>query len=358
MIRTDPKERGFEYRYGVKRQAGQDRKVVEASLGAEGTAVATETVTNLGRSLDNLEAAAVAGKTHNGEKLPLADLEELEALRKLNERASSEGKDVDYNASIRKSFRTDRRENRRRLVGAGSLGWRKGMSLLPSSESDVLTSKETCYGRASINERSKLSRVRKSSIFDSRSHRLKQAKRKGNRKCKQEKSSRRNAPEVVASSDPDLDPSGRPLDDLPSPTPTPENISSSSSCSLPTAIPKTTLKLFNNNGVVSIASRGGEESSPASSTTEAKVNRNETISASGTTKTGCSSSKGPGNAKGIQPENPCPTLLPGTGGRVRVIGRRRRKPLLASGERESQPAGNGKLCGRIQAGLEKRIHPC
>ena len=272
MIRTDPKERGFEYLSGVKRQAGQDRNLVEASLGAEGTAVATESVTNLGRSLDNLEAAAVAGKTRKGEKPPLTDVEELEALRKLNERASSEGKDVDFNASIRKSFRTYRRENRRRLMGAGSMGWRKGMSLLPSSESDVLASKETCYGRASVNERSKLSRVRKSSIFDSSSHRLKQAKRKGKRKYKLENSSRSNAPEVVASSDPDLVASGRPLEDLPSPTSTPDNFSSSP-CSLPTAIPKMTLKLFNNNGAVSIAS-------------------NKTTSASETTKTGCSSSKG------------------------------------------------------------------
>jgi len=278
VIRTDPKERGFEYLSGVKRQAGQDRNLVEASLGAEGTAVATESVTNLGRSLDNLEAAAVAGKTRKGEKPPLTDVEELEALRKLNESASSEGKDVDFNASIRKSFRTYRRENRRRLMGAGSMGWRKGMSLLPSSESDVLASKETCYGRASVNERSKLSRVRKSSIFDSSSHHLKQAKRKG--KHKRENSSRSNAPEVVASSDPDLvassNPnlvaSGRPLEDLPSPTSTPDNFSSSP-CSLPTAIPKMTLKLFNNNGAVSIAS-------------------NKTTSASGTTKTGCSSSKG------------------------------------------------------------------
>jgi hypothetical protein len=294
VIRTDPKERGFEYLSGVKRQAGQDRNLVEASLGAEGITVATESLTNLGRSLDNLEAAAVAGKTRKGEKPPLTDVEQLEALRKLNERASSEGKDVDFNASIRKSFRTDRRENRRRLLGAGSMGWRKGMSLLPSSDSDVLASKETCYGRASVNERSNLSRVRKSSIFDSSSHRLKQAKHKGKRKCKRVKSSSSNAPEVVASSDPDLvassNPnlvaSGRPLEDFPSLTSTPDNISSSSPCSLPTAIPKTTLKLFNNNGVVSIASRGDEESS--------KI---KTTGASGTTKTGCSSSKGQETSK-------------------------------------------------------------
>ena len=155
MIRTNPQDRGFEYVSGVKRQAGQDRNLVEDSLEVDGGTPSAATAGH-GDALDKLEASVVAGKTKGG-KVYQTEIEHLEALKTLNERVSAGGKDVDHNASIRKSFRTDRREHRKRSVGATSLGWKSGMTLLPSNDSDLLASKETVYGRASKDERSKLS---------------------------------------------------------------------------------------------------------------------------------------------------------------------------------------------------------
>jgi len=309
VIRTNPKERGFEYVSGVKRQAGQERNLFEAfllddgavtaTIAATATATATATTTAGDRtSLDGLEAAAVATK---GE----LEIGELEALRKLNEKASAAGKDVDHNASIRKAFRTDRREKRKRLVGGTTLGWNKGMALLPSSDTDVLASKEACFGRASRDERRTLSGLRKSSIFgvSSRSRRPEphRGKGRGNRNntgndvnvkaeagsemkvvVKRELSSGTNAPDPV--------PSGRAIsteEDLPvSPTPTPEIVSSSSIAVSVLAVStrilktKTTLRL-SNNAFVSVVAVGRGEESKSNSNSNSNSNPKAAASQSG-----------------------------------------------------------------------------
>jgi len=253
VIRTDPKERSYAYVSGVKLQAGQEKSLVEDGFLIEHADGSSGAKGNHKNSLDALEAAIVRKK--NG-KAPLTEIEELEALRKLNERASAEGNDVDHNALIRKTFRTDRREHRRRLVGGTSLGWKAGMALLPSSDGDVLASKEAVYGRASSNERKKLSGVRKSSIFDSKPSRRQRKKRQH-----RDPSSNSAAafPDAVGSSEaPDAVPS-RPLpdeNDLPSPPSTPDKPSSSSDTATHRA-PKQTLKLSNGSLSVAPARKGG-----------------------------------------------------------------------------------------------------
>jgi len=232
VIRTDPKERGFAYISGVKRQAGQERNLVEASLGT-GDAITASVDGHGGRitSLEKLESATVAKRTF------ATEIEELAALRNLNQRASADGNDVDHNALIRKTFRIDRREHHRRLKGAKSLGWKKGMTLLPSNESDILASKEICYGRASATERHRFSRLKKSSIFGRSSRHLKRK-----RKVKQEECSSEHNASLV----PDPVPSDRALTDASSPQ-TMSKTDSSPSKRQP--VLKATIKL--SNGIVS-----------------------------------------------------------------------------------------------------------
>lgn len=292
-------ERGFEYVSGVKRQSGQERNLFEAFLLDDGavTAITAATVTTAGKrtSLDGLEAVAVARK---GE----LEIEELEALRKLNEKASAAGKDVDHNAAIRKSFRTDRREKRKRLVGGSTLGWNKGMALLPPSDTDVLASKEACFGRASRDERRTLSGLRKSSIFgaSSRSRRPepRRDKGRGNRSHKgnvkveagagagvkavsREISSGTNAPDPVPSGRATPTQEGLPV----SPTPTPEIVSSSSVAVSVLAVsripkPKTALRV-SNNVFVSVVPVGGGEESRSKSTSTPKAAASASASAIG-----------------------------------------------------------------------------
>lgn len=241
MIRTEPKERGFAYISGCKRQAGQDRNLIE-----EG--VASAAINTQRTALDALEAAAVK-KT--AAKRTLTELEELEGLVKLNQKANAAGKDVDHNASIRKAFRMDRREKRKKLVEGKKLGWKKGMALLKVDDSDILLSKEAAYGNASVEERTKLSKVRESSIFESA------------KKRKRRKSSRNNstAPDTVNSgATPDSVLSSREH-----PEATPDEISSSMNAAPPASILRKK-KLVVTNGSVRESNNEstGQEETPSS----------------------------------------------------------------------------------------------
>jgi len=75
------------------------------------------------------------------------------------------GNDVDTNATIRKSFRIERKEKRRRFDDARKQGWKDGMQLLSSNDNDIIAANETCYGRPHNSEKRKLSSIRMSSIF-------------------------------------------------------------------------------------------------------------------------------------------------------------------------------------------------
>eukprot|EP00536_Pseudo-nitzschia_multiseries_P006995 jgi/Psemu1/296418/fgenesh1_pm.156_\ len=165
VIRTNPKDRGFDYISGVKRQAGQEKNLVTGSSDRDGTGEKLDNFFDDGHrgSLDRLETAALM---KIGAKKALTEIEELEQIRQLNE-VSSSVNDADTNASIRKVFRRDRKEKRKRLGEATEKGWRDGMMILPSNEHDILAANDTCYGRPAEDEKRRLSCVRKSSIFSS-----------------------------------------------------------------------------------------------------------------------------------------------------------------------------------------------
>jgi len=206
-IRTDPKERGFAYLSGVKRQAGQvqrnllthdgvrvDEEGKKSKTGTPTTTAAAAAHTS--SSLERLEIARVS------QSIVQTDREELAALRILNRNsAGNEGQDVDHNAWIRTGFRQERKDYRTQLQGATTLGWKPGMLLLPKNYAtitntnylqDVLVSKEVCYGTpASTTERTQFQTVRQSSIFatttttNCRKHRLSRRRKAKQRKQEQ-----------------------------------------------------------------------------------------------------------------------------------------------------------------------------
>ena len=180
-IRTDPKERGFAYLSGVKRQAGQVQRNLLTHDGVRvdeegrknsktGTTTTTAAAAHTSSSLERLETARVS------QSIVQTDRDELAALRILNRNsAGNEGQDVEHNAWIRTGFRQERNDYRTQLQGATTLGWKAGMILLPKNYEtttntnylqDVLVSKEVCYGTpASMMERTQFQTVRQSSIF-------------------------------------------------------------------------------------------------------------------------------------------------------------------------------------------------
>ena len=171
VIRTNPQEEGFDYVCGVKRQAGQEMKLItdpNASHSTNNTADYTSKGNNNNNSSSNSKSSSLDKlESSVSEKMKKkTDIDELEQIRKLND-VSASVNDADTNATIRKSFRIERKGKRRRVQDASEKGWRDGMELLPSNDNDTIAANDTCYGRPNIDERHRLSSVRKSSIFSS-----------------------------------------------------------------------------------------------------------------------------------------------------------------------------------------------
>lgn len=171
VIRTNPQEEGFDYVCGVKRQAGQEMNLItdpNASHSTNNTADYTSKGNNNNNSSSNSKSSSLDKlESSVSEKMKKkTDIDELEQIRKLND-VSASVNDADTNATIRKSFRIERKGKRRRVQDATEKGWRDGMELLPSNDNDTIAANDTCYGRPNIDERHRLSSVRKSSIFSS-----------------------------------------------------------------------------------------------------------------------------------------------------------------------------------------------
>jgi coiled-coil domain-containing protein 130 len=166
IIRTNPKERGFDYVDGIQVQAGQETNLAMGDCILEQpTTKGTTSMTNHDDdgaivALQQLESAA------HGKRRTLTEQEELQRLQKLN--TVSTLLDADNNAFIRKGFRKDRKEKRKRLEHASQRGWRDGMELFADDTTeDMLAAKEMTYGRPKEEERKRLQLVRSSSIFAS-----------------------------------------------------------------------------------------------------------------------------------------------------------------------------------------------
>jgi len=151
VIRTNPKERAFDYVCGVKLQAGQISNITTDS-------------SNFSNSTKNPDHLVKLESTVCGKVKELTEIEDLQRIRKLNN-VSASVNDADTNATIRKLFRIERKEKRRRFDDARKQGWRDGMQLLSSNDNDIIAANETCYGRPHNSEKRKLSSIRMSSIF-------------------------------------------------------------------------------------------------------------------------------------------------------------------------------------------------
>jgi coiled-coil domain-containing protein 130 len=155
VIRTNPKERGFDYVEGVSIQAGQEESDV---LDISSTLTLTPTDNKQpSDALARLESVA------RGKRETRTEIEKLERLQNIN--ANTTLPDAAWNATIRSRFRKDRNEKRDRLHQASQVGWREGMELLATTIDDKVTSKDTIFGKDRHDEHQRWAKVRKASIF-------------------------------------------------------------------------------------------------------------------------------------------------------------------------------------------------
>jgi hypothetical protein len=93
----------------------------------------------------------------------------VEHLEQLHAKKNVRMNDSDVNASLRASFRKDRK---RRNDEAKSRGWRPGSELLQHTAKDVQISQTMTFGDGQSLEMNKLQKIRASSIFQSKERRI------------------------------------------------------------------------------------------------------------------------------------------------------------------------------------------
>ena len=194
-IRTNPKERTFDYVSGIR------RKVEEFDTAEAGThgIIDTEFGNGILRYEDGKvhgpgvdDAAAAAVTTTSGGSCKLGMLERnvvgrriaqtehdrMTSLLTLNSRM---GHDSDHNASIRRAFRIDRKAKKRRFGNAATLGLGRGIELLDGTkvedDEDAMLAKRVMHSRrrdsgnndldAIIRSNDRLRDVRVGGIFSS-----------------------------------------------------------------------------------------------------------------------------------------------------------------------------------------------
>lgn len=152
VIRTNPKDQGFDYVSGIHKKQVQEFDTVEDTK--NGNRLVGNTDRN---NLSHLETVANNGKR----KAATTEREAIETLIKVNKKTF--GEDVSNNAIIRTSFRKYRKKAR--LKGA-KLGWAEGMEVLKGDLlEDVVAAKSTTFSDGRKTERKKLRRLRAASIF-------------------------------------------------------------------------------------------------------------------------------------------------------------------------------------------------
>jgi hypothetical protein len=159
VIRTNPKERGFDYISGIHKQVQEFDTGAARTAGVMDTEDGNRLVGSAPRnSLAQAEAVA------DGKRKAETEREALDNLMKLNNKTF--GQDVACNSKIRSSFRKDRKEKKGRLKKGAKLGWGAGMELLDNDKlEDVVVAKSTTFSDGKKAEQSKFRGLRTSSIF-------------------------------------------------------------------------------------------------------------------------------------------------------------------------------------------------
>ena len=197
-IRTNPKERTFDYVSGIRKKVEEfdsaeagTHGVIDTELGygilqyKNGKVQGSDQTTSVSTSLNLLERNVA------GHRKVQTEHEHMESLLELN---SWKDEDADANAAVRASFRKDRKAKRSRLKDASSLGLGRGIELKGITVDDANAAKYTMdmhkrhkiSGNAYQSERDKFGNVRSGSIFSQQ-----QKKKSSRRKSSQKKAAKK-----------------------------------------------------------------------------------------------------------------------------------------------------------------------
>jgi hypothetical protein len=175
-IRTNPKERTFDYVGGIRKK---HEEFDSAEAGTHGV-IDTDFGNGIfqykdGTLIDAPDDESPAAlhlleKNANTQRKTLTEHEKMTSLLQLNQKLET---DADANAAVRKTFRFDRKAKKRRLNDAAKAGLGRGIELLTGeTNDDVYMAKsamqKACNEQAHKSERDKFKGIRASGIFDSK----------------------------------------------------------------------------------------------------------------------------------------------------------------------------------------------
>eukprot|EP00984_Skeletonema_dohrnii_P032521 scaffold26835_cov85-Skeletonema_dohrnii-CCMP3373.AAC.2 len=173
-IRTNPKERTFDYVVGIR------KKIEEFNSTEAGTHGVIDTDFGPGifeyrdgkidaPSKETPEALHFLEKNARSHRKTLTEHEQMTSLLQLNTKLET---DADANAALRSTFRKDRKSKKRRLKDAASAGLGRGIEMSEEIDDDVFTAKrlmQTKYDKqAHQSERDSYKSLRASGIFGSK----------------------------------------------------------------------------------------------------------------------------------------------------------------------------------------------
>ena len=173
-IRTNPKERTFDYVEGIRKKIeefdskeAETRGVIDTDFGPgifefrDGKIDAPSKASP--ESLHLLERNATSHRK------TLTEHEQMSSLLQLNTKLET---DADANAALRSTFRRDRKAKKRRLKDAASVGLGRGIEMTEETDDDILHAKRLIKNTrdklAHQSERDNFNALRGSSIFGSK----------------------------------------------------------------------------------------------------------------------------------------------------------------------------------------------
>ncbi|KAL7542078.1 hypothetical protein ACHAXR_011491 [Thalassiosira sp. AJA248-18] len=201
-IRTNPKERTFEYVSGIRKKVEEfdsaeagTHGVIDTEFGNGILQYKNGKVLDAPENNNNNPGASTAlhllEKNVTGHRKAQTEHEHMTSLLELN---SKMGEDANANSLIRATFRKDRKAKKRRLGEAAGMGLGKGIELLSSSSGDSRTVEDATLAKrvmdasrrsrdgAHRSEKDKFRSVRTGSIFSSSQKKSSEHKQCGRRK--------------------------------------------------------------------------------------------------------------------------------------------------------------------------------
>ncbi|CAB9519376.1 coil domain-containing protein 130 homolog [Seminavis robusta] len=185
-IRTNPQLHGFDYLKGIQKQ----QRHIEERKRPLPTSTKSDSEEEGTEILDRLETIA------RGKRKAMSEIDQLQSLKQNSERCFLQ--DSDMNATIRASFRVERKDRKRQRKAAEALGFREGISLADHSLEDEVTARQTTFGNCRRSEKKKMSDARKKSIFSTKK------KSSSGRKKDRRNSSEPVVPDGIPSSSPSV----------------------------------------------------------------------------------------------------------------------------------------------------------